>query len=404
MKKCLLVSLVILMLTPILSACWNQKELTDLAFVMALGVDKGKDEKFELSFQFVIPANVSTGQTGGGGKGLPIAVAKSRGNTITEAARNVTKIVGRQVYYAHTNLVVISEEIAKEKDLLLDVFDALTRDPEFRRTTELVITRESSALDILSTLTLLERLPVNKIVKQIETSESMLGEDIKVNIDDFLSGIVSSGKEPIVTGYMIKGDKEKAKGSGILEKSVPDAFLKADGLAIFRDGELIGWINNKTARGVLWILDKIKSTDINLDWKDKKNAINYATIRSKTKVSVTFKNGKPIIHIKVENEGWISEANIDVDLTDPKELAKIEKKARNKIRKEIISSVETAQKQKTDIFGFGERVHRANPGLWRKFEGNWNERFAELEVNVKVASYIRRGGVRTNPFWSSLKK
>jgi spore germination protein KC len=404
MKKCLLVSLVILMLTPILSACWNQKELTDLAFVMAIGVDKGKDEKFELSFQFVIPANVSTGQSGGVGKGLPIAVAMSRGNTITEAARNVTKIVGRQVYYAHTNLVVISEEIAKEKDLLLDVFDALTRDPEFRRTTQLVITRENTAMDILSTLTLLEKLPVNKIVKQIETSESMLGEDIEVNVDDFISGIVSSGKEPIVTGYMVTGNIAKGKSEGNIQKSVPDAFLKADGLAIFRDGELIGWINNETARGALWILDKIKSTGINLDWKDKKNAINYAPIRSKTKVSVTFKNGKPVIHINVENEGWISEANIAVDLTNPKELEKIENEASKNIRKEILSSVEAVQKQKTDIFGFGERVHRANPGLWKKFEGNWNERFAELEVNVKVNSYIRRGGVRTNPFWSSLKK
>jgi spore germination protein KC len=43
---------------------------------MAIGIDKGKEEMYEVSFQFVIPSNVSTGQTGGG-EGPPIAVAKS---------------------------------------------------------------------------------------------------------------------------------------------------------------------------------------------------------------------------------------------------------------------------------------------------------------------------------------
>jgi spore germination protein KC len=42
--------------------------------------------------------------------------------------------------------------------------------------------------------------------------------------------------------------------------------------------------------------------------------------------------------------------------------------------------------------------------LWKKIQGNWNEQFAELEVNVKVDSFIRREGIRTKPFWSNLNK
>src|SRR3954468_6172159 len=107
MKKGLLILTILVMLLPLLSACWNQKELTDLALVMALGIDKGKDKKFKLSFQLVNPGNVTTGQNGGGGgQGLPIAVYRSTGDTITEAARNATKKVSRRLYYAHTNIVV----------------------------------------------------------------------------------------------------------------------------------------------------------------------------------------------------------------------------------------------------------------------------------------------------------
>lgn len=404
MKKYLLVTILMLFLLLNLTACWNQKELTDLAFVMALGIDKGKNEKYKVSFQFVNPGNVAAGQTGGGpGQGPAIAVARSTGDTITEAARKVTKKIPRVLYYAHTNLVVISEEVAKEKDLLLSVFDSLGRDPEFRRTTELVIARNNSAEEIVSSLSLLEKLPVNKITKQIETNERMLGEDLSVNVDDFVSGIVSTGKEPIVTGYLLTGEKEQAKKLDVLEKTIPDAFLQSDGLAVFRDGKLAGWINHENARGVLWILNKVKSTNINLDWGGKKNAINVVPIRSKTKVSVSFKHNKPVIHVALENEGWISEANTAINLTDPKEITKIEKKVEEEIKKEINKTISIAQEHKSDIFGFGERVHRADPKLWRKMEGDWNEHFSELEVIVKVDSYIRREGVIINPFWSNLK-
>ncbi|MGG3470660.1 Ger(x)C family spore germination protein [Neobacillus pocheonensis] len=401
MKKYSLLSICILILVPLLTACWNQKELTDLAFVMAIGVDKGEDKKFDVSFQLVNPGNVSSGQSGGG-QGLPIAVYKSSGNTITEAARKATKKVSRRLYYAHTNLFVVSEEVARED--VLELIDALDRDPEFRTTTEFVIARGITAEELVSTITVLDKLPVNKITKELKSTESMLGENMMVNVDDFISGIISNGKEPIVNGYKISGKAEEGGKASNFQTSEAAAYLEANGIAIFKDGKLTGWIENNKARGIVWILNKVKSTDINIDWNGKKDAITMAPIRSKTKISVKFKNEKPVIHISIEDEGWISEANTAIDLTDPKEIDKIDKLVEKEIQKQISASVKAVQKMKTDIFGFGERVHRANPKLWKKIQGNWNDRFAELEVQVKVDSYTRREGIRTKPFWSTMKK
>lgn len=404
MKKCFIIILILIMSLPILSACWNQKELTDLAFVMALGIDRGEDDLYHLSFQLVNPGNVSAGQGGGGGQGLPIAVYKSTGRTITEASRNATKKVSRRLYYAHTNLVVVSEEVASDRTLMLNLLDAFARDPEFRTTTEIMIARDSTAEEIVTTLTILDKLPVTKVTKEIDSTEAMKGENISVSIDDLIDGIIGSGKEPILNGYRLIGQKEEAKKATNLQKTTTDALLAADGLAVIKDGKLIGWIESNKARGVIWVLDKAKSTDITLKWKGKKNAISMVPIRSKTKVSTIFKNGKPVINIKIENEGWISEANTAIELMDPKTIGKIEKLVEKEIKKEIQSSVKEAQKLKCDIFGFGDGVHKANPELWKKLKGNWNDYFADLEVNVKVDSYVRREGVRTNPFWSDINK
>ncbi len=404
MKKSVLTLSIMLLLLPILSACWNQKELTDLAFVMALGIDKGKNKKFELSFQLVNPGNVVQGQSGGvgGGGGLPIAVYKSEGDTLTEAARNATKKVSRRLYYAHTNVVVISEEVAKES--MLYVLDALDRDPEFRTTTELIVSRGSTAEEIVTTITILDKLPVNKITKQLKASESMLGENMRITIDDFLTGLLSKGKQPILNGYRLIGNKPKARKAENLQKTTTDAYLSSDGLAVFKDGKLHGWIGNDRARGVIWILNKLKSTDIIVNWNGKKKALTVAPIRSKSKVSARIINNKPIINIAIESEGWISEANTAIDLTSPAVMTEIEKLVEKESKRQVLASVKAAQKQKSDIFGFGQKVHLANPRLWKQIEENWDNEFPTLKVNVAVDFYVRREGIRTKPFWSSFEK
>ena len=401
MRKLVVMFLLVMMLLPVLSACWNQKELTDLAFIMAIGIDKGEHKKFDVTWQFVNPGNVSTGQ-GGGGQGLPVAVYKSSGDTLTEAARNATKVVSRRLYYAHTNLVVVSEEIAKDE--MLNVMDAFDRDPEFRSTTEVVVARNTTAEILVSTLTNLDKIPVNKITKEIKATESMLGENASVSIDDFISGIISNGKEPILNGFRVSGKQEQGEKATNLESTMPDAIVQIAGLAVFKEGKFTGWIDGNNARGVLMVLDKVQSTAFNVKWKGKKNAITVAPVRSKTKVSIHFKNGKPVINVAIENEGWISEANTAVDLTDPRIIKKIDKLVEGEIKRQVMAAIKVIQRKKTDIFGFGEIVHRKNPKLWKKIKANWNEQFADLEVNVEVDSYIRRSGIRTKPFWSDMNK
>lgn len=388
--------------TLLLSGCWNQKEMTDMAFVMAIGIDEGTDDnRYDVTFQIVIPGNVSSGQDGGA-KGLPILVFKAPGNTITEAAREVTKSVSRQLYYAHTNLLVINDVVAKEG--VYNLLDGFDRDPEFRTTTQVLISRKTKAEDILTTLSNIDKLPVERITKLLKGTESMLGENIEVSIDDFISGIVSSGKEPVVSGFKIKGHSEKGSSASNLESTKPSASVVADGLAIFKDGKLSGWLDQDKARGAVWVMNKAKSTVINIDWKEKKDAITIIPIRTKTGVTATIKNGKPVIRVDIKEEGNLSEANTALDVMDPKTIENMEKKTAAKIKNQVENAIKAAQKQKSDIFGFGEKVHRADPKLWKRIEHQWDEEFAELQVEVKVDSYYRRSGVRTNPFWSDLDK
>lgn len=387
---------------PLLTGCWNQQELTDLAFIMGLGVDKEKNGQYIVSIQNVIPGNVSSGQNGSSGQGVPVVTLKASGKSVTEAVRKLTKSLSRRPYFSHTNLIVIGEDLAKSG--VLNIFDGIDRDVQFRTSSGIVIARGTTAANLLSDLSVVDKIPVAKIVKALESTESLLGENEKLTIDDFISALVSDGKDAIVSGFSITGKPQAGEKLELTQTTRPPSIVSADGLAMFRKGKLVGWLDGSKARGALLVRNKVINTNISVDWKGEKDAISYVTERAKAKVSAMIQKGKPVIQVMIENEGNVHELNAPIDIESPDVIAKIEKGISAAIESEVSSAIQTAQRQKADIFGFGEKVHRKDPKLWHQINKNWDEHFSTLKVQVKVKTYIRREGLRTNPFRINLHR
>lgn len=403
MKQKWLLFLSIISTFILLSGCWDKKELTDLAIVNAIGVDKTENGKYLLTFQIINPGNVASQQsTGGGGSGIPVTVYSTIGSNITDAARNASREISRVVYYAHANLVVIGKDLAKEG--VYPIFDSLERDSEFRTTATIVISENTKAEDMLKMLTPIDKLPANKITKALRFTEQTLGENINVSVDDVIADLVSPGKEPTISTFSVKGNIDKGKGQANTETTEAAARIVASGLGLFKNGKLESILKDKHARGAVWILDKLKHTDVSIDWKGKKDTIVYEVVRGKTHVNVKTKNRKPVIHITVEAEGEIGEADVPLNLTDPLIIHQLEMAAEKKIKKEVETSLKMVQEQKTDVLGFGELIHQSSPKLWAKMKNDWdNIGFPELEVKIKVEAFIRRTGLRTNPYLLDLK-
>jgi spore germination protein KC len=62
--------------------------------------------------------------------------------------------------------------------------------------------------------------------------------------------------------------------------------------------------------------------------------------------------------------------------------------------------VKVAQSEQSDIFGFGEAVHRTNAKAWEKMEKEWGKMFAESKVDVTVDAFLRRTGMRLKSYLS----
>jgi spore germination protein KC len=399
-------ALVILFLGLILlSGCWSKKELTDIAIISAFGIDKNEKGQYVGTIQVINPGNVTGGQQNGGSNfGPPINVYTVTGNNLTEVSRKFSTSISRRLYYAHTNLVVIGEQLAREEGIL-HLFDAMDRDPEFRITSEVVIAQGMEAKDIVRTLTPIDKIPSNKVIKTLKSTEKNWGTHLRANMKDVLNSLVSEGKEPLLTGFRLIGEIDQAMKMANLEETTPKAVIEADGIALFRDGKLVDWFQGNTARGSLWILDKIEKTDVNIDWQGNKEAIAYEVIRQKTNILPIIQKDKAMITIDVSVEGDIGEVEVPIDLTDPLKLVKIEKEAEKVIKKEIHEAIKQAQKNKSDVFGFGEAIQRADPTVWKKQKSDWNTvYFPELIVDVKVEAFVRRTGLRTKSYLTEIKE
>ncbi|MGE7904969.1 Ger(x)C family spore germination protein [Peribacillus sp. NPDC094092] len=401
-KKLILFLMVIC--TTFTSGCWDKTELNEMAIVSAVGLDRNKEGKLVGSFQTINPGNVAGALQGGGGTNPPISIYRATGNNVYELDSIASTKISRDMYFAHANLIVIGEELAKEEGLN-DIFDAFERSPEFRATTRIVIARGVKARDIVETLTAIDKVSAEKVIKTVETTEKTQGKNISVNLQETIKNLLSTGKEPIISGFTVRGNTGKEDKMENTMSSDIEANPSAAGIGVFKDGKLIDWLDGEMAIGSMWVLDRIENTNSNLDWGGKKDSITYQVIRQKTNISVKMKNGKPKVFITARAEGDIREVNVPLNLTDTHVLIDIENKLAKDLKKKMEDAIVRAQKNKADIFGFGEIMHESHPKEWKKIEKNWDDvSFPEMEVDVQAETFIRRTGLRNKPYLSNLKK
>jgi spore germination protein KC len=77
----------------------------------------------------------------------PVEIATVKGVTLFDAARNVIQELDRKSFYAHTNVIVISEEIAREG--VLPVLDFFSRGREVRGYVWLCVAKNAQAKELL---------------------------------------------------------------------------------------------------------------------------------------------------------------------------------------------------------------------------------------------------------------
>jgi spore germination protein KC len=399
MVRRLLITILIGSCMFILVGCWSSKEITELQIVTGMGIDKDEESgKYKVTLQVINPGEIAS-QTKT--ERLEVTTYQTSGKTLYEVMRRISTEVPRRMYLSHIQIIVFGEELAKEG--IGKTLDFISRNHEFRTDFFLLVSKDGTAAAVLDLLTPTEASPSVSLYSSIEVAEKIWAPTKGVPLDDLLNTLVSDGKNPVLTGVSVSGDKDKGDEVSGLQQIKPAAITKIVGFAAFKKDKLVGWLNEQESKGYNYIINNVKSTVASVPC-DNGGDMAVEVRRSKSDIKTKIKNGKPYLTIETKIEADLGEVQCEVDLTKVETIKKIEEQAKKQLQSLMEESISFAQKEvKSDIFGFGEVIHRQHPKTWRKLKDHWDETFQEVEVNYKINYEIRRLGTISDSFQKDIK-
>ncbi|MBC7341269.1 MAG: Ger(x)C family spore germination protein [Clostridia bacterium] len=392
MVKKFAILLLLALLASLLGGCWSRKEITEVAVVLGTGVDWTADGRLRLTVQIARPtAFAGGGEAGGGGREAAAAswVVSAEGKTIEEAERYLAMKVPRDIYWGHSVILVIGEEMAKRETQTVTDFFLRDRQP---RETMWVMVAKGEAKDFLETYSTLA-----KTSAQAAGFLTRMRTGYSVQLREFAEMLASKGIHPVATAVEVK--EVGVTPGPEKNRSSPLKQVVLSGAAAFKEDKLIGWLDAYETRGLLWLKGEAMQGVITVPSPgepDKEVSIRIR--RGSTKVRPEYDGEYLRFDVKVNVEGDMVEQQSREDLAKPEQIKALEKEIAGEIKKRAVVALEKAQGEYgVDIFGFGDVFHRRYKKEWRELKDRWDEEFALARVNIAVEAHVREIGLLTKP-------
>jgi len=376
-------SLGLLLLSLVLSGgCWDRRELETLAVVTGMGLNyAAQGDGYEVAFKIVRAAQLqsASGGAGGGGELKPVWILRSTGPTVFEAVRNATFQSSRRLFLSHNQVLIISEAVAKGG--LLPALEFFVRDHEPRNTQWLLLTPDEPVeiLDAAAGLEHVSALAIVDLMKQYQLTSKIkpvyLADYIKTRIEKTTANTL-----PIIRIYETAGKKE----------------LLLDGTAILKEDRLVGFLDHKETRGLLWVLGEVRGGVITVDLPGGGKA-TFEIFDAIPKVKVEFKEGRVQVKIEIKERAGLGAQTTYADLSTPEQFKKLENLQTKAIEDEIRAALAKAKAYKADIFGFGEYLYKHDHRTWQRLQKEWERYFVDAQVEIKIEAMVEELGLVTRP-------
>lgn len=361
-----------------LTSCWNYIDVNKMRFVagVAFDYDETRDE-------YIVTSEVV--KLLEGGEKFGSALFQSRGKTIFDAVRDMIMKNARRLYWGHAKVVILGRDMAGEK--LLTALDYTSRDAEFRDDMWILVSGEKTANEIFE----------NTYKKR---------EDIaSFHIDDELKNEKSiSTYHGVPTWRFIKATYNKSTAPTLpIVKLVNKGGEKVPGVggqAIFKEGKIVGTLNEMETRAYLWVIDKLKGGVMTVKTEINGDAVEVVMelFGNKTKMKAKKVEGKIVMEINIKSEYGIAEVATEVNVIEKKAREVLKKSIEKEIKRQVKDVIEKVQKEyESDIFGFGSKIKDEMPEEWRSIESDWNEVFSNLETEINVVVNIRGSALTSEP-------
>lgn len=387
------------------SSSYTSHNMSNLAYVLALGIDIGENSKMKLSAQFT-KSSASSPEGGSSDELSNIVLVSSEGDSIYSCLNLINTYIGKEINLSHCNVLIFSEEFAK-KGISAQIYSLLNNE-EFRPTTNLVISK-CTAYDYLDNVKPnLEKLTVN-YYDTFSLTNKFTGYFSDITVGEFYNMLSSTSCD----GTAILGGLNKTARDEESDNETTDSITNSEnltagtssvegkrgseniGIAIFDNDKLCGELTSIETICHLLINNDIDSCIISIDNPYKENLNNpeeklelSITPIKKSKVFVKIINDIPHIYIdlKLRSSLLTLENNIDYSKNDVIET--ISSSAEKYLEEQFynyFSKISTNLGTDIDCFANKALSSFSTNDEWNNF--NWPENFKNskffITINIK---------------------
>lgn len=398
-------SLLLLAIFILLTGCWNRTELNEIGITAATGIDRvGKD--WMVTYQIIVPsamASSSGGASSASGQSA-VHVFSTKGEAI-DKANNLTNLENsRRLFVSHNNVVVVGGRAAREG--VTELIDLYWRRVEARETVLMLVT-EGKASEIINKMLPPEKLPgvgIADILRQEERNASIFP---MVSIYDFALGLTSDAKTNVVPVIALTGDTEggqtkKLESTEAMQVTAPPVKLKLTKLGLFRNGRLVGFADQEESCGLAWIHSRVQGMVLTFPYEDRQaGKVSSLRVSAASAKITPVKTGEHFtIRIRIKLKGFLTETTTGKDLSDPKIIHGMEQEIAKSVEQQVRTGWKMMQREKLDLAGLADRIHRKYPKEWPKLKGKWEQELGRMELDVSAKATIRRTGLLQKSFGS----
>ncbi|WP_366923994.1 Ger(x)C family spore germination protein [Metallumcola ferriviriculae] len=373
--KLMLVVILVMMLSFVNAGCWDNKELSERTIVLGAGFDVllGGERGALVTVEF--PKFVTGGSEAGK---IEPKVSSESGPSLFQAIRHFTLHLGKKLFWGNVAVLIVGEDFAREG--LFALVDFYVRDQELRLSPYLLVAKGSRATEVINGLKgETSTLGSQQILATME-GQAATGEIRARKVKDFLQQLNTEGIQPSLA---------------VIEREGGSKSYTVKGTAVFKQDQLVGWLNTKETRGLNWLSGDIKGGLLNVDYEGKKEALTLEIFRaSVTKKAELSMDEEIIYQPEISVVVNIAELNQPVDISAPGYLDKVKKAAAVEIEKEAQLAFKMLQQLKSDAIGVGHFFYQNNTQHWQEVKGTWDDEvFPRIKLQPKIEVTVKRSNL-----------
>ncbi|BAU28391.1 Ger(x)C family germination protein [Aneurinibacillus soli] len=354
---------------PMLTGCWGREELNEVAVIQTVAIDKEGKDNIRITIE--ISGVASKGQTPTGLSAKPIYLTET-GKSIFEVARKMSNKTTRTLFWGHVSSIVFSKEMAKSG--LKKHFDILTRLRQFRNLTNIFI-MDGNASDIFKVTFPQESLTSSGLNGLLKAQNSEASTK-KVTLMQVFQTLTNDYNDLAIPSLHVYKNPQTQKLN-----------LRVGGMYVFAKDKQIAYMDAEKTKSYLRAINEGKETVEILPLGKKSRYVSFENVRNSANVMTLLQNGMPSVTIELNAKFDVTEVQKEMQIS-PEQIEKWENQLNALLSKQMEAFISYTKKNKVDLIGIKEMVHRKYPKQWKELKKDWYKIYPDIPFQIVVKSKI----------------